>query len=104
MSDSPVPHLSKSPRQIPDVIGDDEGAAILRRLARSKKLKNFSSLPKGSLEHLAAALGKSSKQVRRYCKAGFVPGATRTLGGHWRVPFDLRTVCQVREAIHAFAR
>jgi excisionase family DNA binding protein len=38
------------------------------------------------LSEFAAAMGAARRTARRWLKAGRVPGAFQTPGGHWRVP------------------
>jgi len=73
-------------------------------MARRPAAVATSRKPDGSLSALALALGKDSRTVRRYCEKGFVPGATITAGGHWRVKTTRKTVLAARLATVKFSR
>jgi hypothetical protein len=60
--------------------------------------------PRESLQHLARQLGKSARQIRRYCELGLVPGAERTPGGHWRVRTTPEILRKALSAITPFTR
>jgi hypothetical protein len=65
---------------------------------RLDELKDFISdganIPEGSLRLAALHFQKDSRTIRRWCVAGVFPTATRSKGGHWRIPFD--DIFQVR--------
>jgi hypothetical protein len=59
------------------------------------------------LPDIALLLGKDARTVRRWCEKGFVPGAARTDGGHWRVarPDDVEAFRgEVSVRVRGFAR
>ena len=76
---------------------------FIRKHERPAKKQPW-KLPRKSLHWLADELEKSSRQVRRYCELGFVPGAYRTKGGHWRVRCGRRTLVMVRRSIREISR
>lgn len=82
-------------------------ARAYAKYARRKRRRfNKANRPAKSLKWLAAQIGKSTRTVREYCKAGVVPEkfAWRTAGGHWRVSSSKRAVRAVRRAMESFAR
>lgn len=103
MSDFPSEELKRGNRDAEPIISEDEGLQS-RWGRRRKKPINYENLPKNSLQHLAAKLGKSSRQVRRLCQAGLVPNAYRTAGGHWRIRNSSAILVRVREAIRGRTR
>lgn len=85
----------------------EEEAEELRQIvtaAKKAKAEADKQRSAGSLQFLATKLGKTARQVRDYCKAGLVPGARQTAGGHWRVDYQNDTVDKTRAAIGEFAR
>lgn len=76
---------------------------FIRKHERPAKKQPW-KLPRKSLHWLAIELEKTSRQVRRYCEQGLVPGAYRTKGGHWRVRCGRRTLVMVRRNIRDFTR
>ena len=52
------------------------------------------NLPEGSLRLAALHFHKDVRTIRRWCAAGVFPTATRSQGGHRRIPFD--DLCKVR--------
>jgi hypothetical protein len=89
------------------IIGFKEEAererAMIREARRIVEINEINRR-RGSLDYLAYELGKTSRQIREYCKKGLVPGATQTAGGHWRITYQSDTVDKVRAAIGGFAR
>jgi hypothetical protein len=76
---------------------------FIRKHERPAKKQPW-KLPRKSLHWLAVELEKTSRQVRRYCEQGLVPGAYRTKGGHWRVRCGRRTLVMVQRNIRDFTR
>src|SRR6476659_525336 len=37
------------------------------------------------LRSIALTFGKDLRTIRRWCARGYIPGAYRTKGGHWRI-------------------
>ena len=75
--------------------GFEEEAEFLKSVvlqAREIQAELESLQRRGSLEFLAKKLNKSARQVREYCKSGWVPGACQTAGGHWRVNYGETTL------------
>jgi predicted transcriptional regulator len=68
-------------------------------MAKQLKARLDKARKSGSLEFLAEKLGKTQRQIREYCRAGYVPGAYQTKGGHWRVKYDTDTVKMTCAAI-----
>ncbi len=87
-------YLLESARRMNDFIRKHE------RPAKKQPWK----IPRKSLHWLAVELGKSARQVRRYCELGLVPGAYRTKGGHWRVRSGRRALVMVRRKIRGLTR
>jgi hypothetical protein len=46
------------------------------------------NLPEGSLRFAAQYFQKTTRTIRTWCAMNVFPTATRTAGGHWRIPFD----------------
>ncbi|HYG36576.1 MAG TPA: hypothetical protein VEC99_17415 [Clostridia bacterium] len=77
---------------------EDTNAALGIKARPVASYKDRKNLPEGSLQHLAKKLGISQRQARRICEKGFVPGAFRTPGGHWRVPSTQNLLNKVNAA------
>jgi hypothetical protein len=72
--------------------------------AKETKKKLEKKRDAGSLEFLVEKIGKTSRQVREYCKKGLVPGAYQTEGGHWKVCYTEDTIEKLRSNIGYFSR
>jgi len=58
-----------------------------------------------SLLEVAKSLGKNPRTIRRWCERGFVPGAYRTKGRHWRIrKLTMKTLAIIQERVASFAR
>jgi hypothetical protein len=55
-------------------------SAVRQKLIGERKVKS-----RDSLAIFALACHKDTQTIRRWCKAGIIPGAYQTPGGHWRV-------------------
>ena len=89
------------------IVGFEEEAEQFKVIVRAAKdIQELADRHRrvGSLKYLAFILCKSERQIREYCKAGIVPGAYQTAGGHWRIDYQADTVKRVRAAIGEFAR
>jgi hypothetical protein len=72
----------------------------IARLERTKRLKVKSKDSLALLAlHIYHSLGlqKDVRTLRNWCEEGFVPGAYRTKGGHWRVKLSPRTLRDLAE-------
>ena len=96
-----------TPSHSPDddgLVGFEAEREALRKFERRKGIEPTPRTPEGSLREFARLLEKSTKQIRRYCQCGLIPGAYQTPKGHWRVPYDPQSVEQAQERIAEFER
>ena len=66
--------------------GKKEVTAESRR--RKRNVMALSAGNSKSLHWAADCFSKDTKTIRRWCEKGHFPGAFKTAGGHWRIPFS----------------
>ena len=74
--------------QLLGVYGQVSAPAQAIRQKRLNEMFGENGNPHGLLP-AALFYGKDPRTIREWCKKGYFPGAYRSKGGHWRIPFKM---------------
>lgn len=84
---SAVPHVVRARAKVGEVGGSEVDAAKSAEHSTNRPMDTCVQRSPVTVSALARSLGVAARTVREWCEQGKLV-ATRTLGGHWRIPRD----------------